>query len=302
MVPSERDIARLAARQWGVVGREQLRQLRLSERAIDGRIARGILFPLFRGVYAYGNPNVTDHALLFAAQLSCGDAAFFSHETAAAILGLRRLYRGAIEVTVPRGGGRSRSDLILHRTRTADRREVTTRNGLRVSTFARLLVDLAPDATPARLEELITFGVRNQLYVPDAVEATLERHAHSPGVALPKAAVARYRPGPDRKSELERSFDAWKLTRPDIPDPERNVHLDIWEIDCLWREQAVALELDGRPYHVAVQDFDKDSRKNNDLLVMGLRPMRVSDFRWEHDHARVVADLEALLEIRPLRG
>ncbi len=65
----------------------------------------------------------------------------------------------------------------------------------------------------------------------------------------------------------------------------------------MWTEQRVTLELDGRPYHVAVEDFDRDRAKDRALTRHGWRPIRVSDFEWEHDRATVLDDLYALLGV-----
>jgi very-short-patch-repair endonuclease len=59
----------------------------------------------------------------------------------------------------------------------------------------------------------------------------------------------------------------------------RNVHIEGWEIDCWWPEQRVALELDGRPYHVAVTDMERDRTKDIKLGLSAIKPMRVTGFR-----------------------
>jgi hypothetical protein len=302
-VPEARDLAaaRLAARQENLLKLAHLQRLGFSEKEIRARVRRGQLYLIHRAVYAWGTPNLTDRGRLLAAQWACGDTAFLSHATAAAVYGHGRINARKIELTVLSSGGRKRTDqnLILHRTRdTLDRREVRTWNGLRVSTFPRLLVEQARTYTPQQLQDLITFGVRKRLFKPHEVEAALERHARRPGISLAKAAVERYRPHPDRKSSLERSFDADMLTRPHIPKYEKNVYLGVWEIDCLWRARGVAVELDARDYHAAVQDFDKDRKKDNELLLMGVKPMRITEFVWEHDRASAIADLEAMLGLR----
>jgi very-short-patch-repair endonuclease len=62
-----------------------------------------------------------------------------------------------------------------------------------------------------------------------------------------------------------------------------------------WVGQRVTLELDGRPYHVALDDFDRDRAKDRALTRHRWRPIRVSDLEWEHDRARVLEDLYAVL-------
>ena len=49
------------------------------------------------------------------------------------------------------------------------------------------------------------------------------------------------------KSRLERRFRDL-LIRHGIELPERNASVGPWTVDCLWREQRVAVELDGRQH------------------------------------------------------
>jgi hypothetical protein len=160
-----------------------------------------------------------------------------------------------------------------------------------------MFVEIAKTETDAELDRLITLAVRKRLLNIDALEAALQRHERRPGIGRLKRVVGRYRPQPDRKSELERAFDTWLLNHPDIPEPLKNVHIDGWEIDCWWPDQKVALELDGRPYHVAVQDMERDRLKDTKLQRIGIRPMRVTDARFEHDPRGVFDDLKALLQL-----
>ena len=290
-------LSRLASRQGGVVSIGQLHALGVSDEQVKVRLRRGQLHRVHRGVYLVGLPQLSARGRLNAALLAAGPDAFLSHRTGAAERGLCPLSPRSVEVTVP---GRSRTStrpgLIIHRTTDEIvRDEVTRRSGLLVATVPRLLIELAARETPLQLEALITMAVRKQVFDPHEVEAAIARHAGRPGIGALKTATARYRPGPDRKSGLERSVARWLSMHPEIPEPEGNVVVGGWEIDFLWRSQGVALELDGRPYHVAVQDFDKDGYKDTQLQLMGFRPMRVSDFRWEHDRARVIRDLRAML-------
>jgi hypothetical protein len=297
----DRAAADLPARQENLLRLNDLmKMVGLSEDEIRTRVRRGQLYPVHRAVFAWGTPPLTDHALMRAALWACCDQAFLSHGTGAALYGQRQLDRDKIEVTVPHTRGRRRDGLILHRTAdTIDRREIRTWSGLRVSTFPRLLVELARTSTPRELDDLLTFAARKRLFTPRELEAELLRHAGRPGMALLKAATARYRPTPNRKSTFEYSFDAALLKRPDIPPYEKNVYLGIWEIDCLWRRQKVAVELDFRDYHAAIQDFDKDRRKDTQVQLMGYKPMRISEFLWNYDREQTMLDLEAMLGLRP---
>src|SRR3954466_9720580 len=84
----------VASRQHGLVTRGQLLELGFSSQAIQHRIERGRLHPLWRGVYGLGRPELTQHGRWMAAVLSCGTEAALSHESAAALWEIRPVRRG----------------------------------------------------------------------------------------------------------------------------------------------------------------------------------------------------------------
>lgn len=280
------------------MSRKQLRALGMSDKQIARDVEAGRLHELHVDVWAVGHPNISPTGHLIAALLSCGPRSFLSHRTAAAVLGLRRINIRAIEVTIVGARAVDRERLTVHRTaKEPDAKELRTRGLLRFSSFARMLVELAPTETDDELDRLVTEGVRRRLYDPDAVERALDRHRRRPGMRRLQQAVARYRPQNDRKSELEHAFDAWLADNPDIPPPLTNVIIDGWEIDCWWPEQRVAVELDGRPYHVAAKDMDKDRLKDVRLQLIDIRVMRVTDFGFAHDRSGVKRHLLGLLQL-----
>jgi very-short-patch-repair endonuclease len=291
--PSER-----ARAQQGVISRRQLHECGITDRQIGRGEGAGVLHELYEGVWALGHRSVSPLGHLIAAVLSCRPDSFLSHRTAAAVHGLRKIDVRAIEVTTVGGNAVRRPGLIVHRTRREPAAgEVRERGVLRFSSVPRMFVEVAKKETDAELDRLITLAARKRLLDPDAMEAVLERHQRRPGIGRLKWALRRYRPQPDRTSDLERAFDAWLRQHPEIPEPLRNVDIDGWEIDCWWPEQKVALELDGRPYHVAVKDMERDRLKDTKLQRIGIRPMRVTDARWEHDRRGVHGDLRALLQL-----
>lgn len=290
----DRQIARIATRQSGVISLEQSLALGLTYEAVRARVRRGQLHPIHRGVYAVGHTSLVPRAYLIAALLACGSDSLLSHRTAAAVYGLREIATRRIEVTVPAGCVRRRSGLVIHRTSVPlDRTEVRVRGNLRVSSVPRMLIELAPSEKPAELDRLITQGVRKRILDIEAVERALAKHRQRPGVGKLARAFEEYRPKPDRKSDLERAFDTL-IAGTDVPEPLRNIFIEGWEIDCYWPDAKFAVELDGRPYHVAVRDMDKDKYKDAKLMLVGTTVMRITDTRFELDPQGVLDDVRKM--------
>jgi very-short-patch-repair endonuclease len=160
-----------------------------------------------------------------------------------------------------------------------------------------MLIELAPHETARELDRLITCGVRKGFLDLDRMRTALVTNARRPGTAKLRKALGAYLPTEDRKSDLERDFDAFLREHPEIPPPaERNVYIDGWEIDCYWPEYKLAVELDGRPYHIAVREMEKDRYKDAKLLIIGIRTFRITGTRFNQDRAGVYDDLMSLLD------
>lgn len=293
-------MARVAAQQSGVISLGQLRRAGLTDGDVRGWVKRRHLLPLHRGVFAVGHPRLTPRAHLIAALLAVGPHAFLSHRTAAAVWGLRDISTRRIELTALGITRRSRGPLVIHRTRgPIDLADVRTRNGLRVSSVPRLLIELAPRESARELDRLITLAVRKRILDIEKMQSALARYGRRPGLSKLKGVLKDYLPRPDRKSGLERAFDELLAKHPEVPPPQRNVHIDGWEIDCYWPEQRLAVELDGRPYHIVAKELERDRLKDAKLLKVGIRVLRITDSRFELDPLGALGDLLAALGLSP---
>lgn len=291
-------IGRIAARQERLITRAQLLALGLSYDQIRGRVKRGLLHPVHHGVFIVGPLTIPPKARLKAALLTLGDGAFLSHRTSLAVHGLRAIDTSRIELTAIADHAPKRPGLTIHRTAAEPHRaEVRSRFGLRHSSLARALVEVAPTETPQELIRLFTQGIRKNILQIPTLEETMARHERRPGVAKLRIVAQRYVDPRDRKSDLERSFDAYCRTDPRIPSYEKNVYMGSYEIDCWFASQRLAVELDGRPYHVALKDFDRDRAKDIWLQRQGHRVMRITDFMWDYARTQAVDDLLALLAL-----
>jgi hypothetical protein len=283
-----------------VTGREMVR-IGFTNTEIGGLLRQGALRRLHRGVYADARAPLSDRALLKAPLLAfAGRNVWLSGQAAAMGWGLEPVSVPNLELTVVASSTpHARSTLRVRSVRAAPHpSELRIRNGLRMSSIARLLIErAAAGAETEQLHALIEAAVRkNLLDVPD-LAATLRRHLGRAGTSLVHATCEEYLPHTDRKSGLERAFDRWLAKHPEIPPPQRNIKLGPWEIDCYWPESALALELDGRPYHTVVEEIERDNRKNTWLQANGKLILRVTDSRFRRDKPGVYRDLKAMLAV-----
>ncbi|HET9103213.1 MAG TPA: type IV toxin-antitoxin system AbiEi family antitoxin domain-containing protein [Solirubrobacteraceae bacterium] len=286
-------------RQAGAITAGQLKGLGLTDRNVARLLTQGTLVRRYRGVYIDGCVAPTQRTELWAAQLAAGPDAFFSHRTTAALLGLRPVNIRALELTVVRSHTPTIAGLRVHRTTyPPTRSELRVTDGLRHSAYTRMLIELSPRETAAELDRLIAEGARRRLLDLDRLDAALTRRRRVPGRAALERALARYRPAPGDVSTLERDFAAWLATLPDIPPPQRNVHLaDRWEVDFYWPAQRLVVETDGSLFHRTPDELERDRLKDTWLQRHAIRAMRVSDFRFAHDRTGIHDDLRALLAL-----
>jgi very-short-patch-repair endonuclease/predicted transcriptional regulator of viral defense system len=294
---TQRELRRIAERQGGTVSYAQLLGTGLSADEILGMALRGHLIRLRHGVYGIGHAPLTTQGWLFAAQLAAGPHAFLSHRTAAAHRGLCR-HPVRVELTVPAGHTpKERPGLRVHRTTIPlDRTHARPHHGLLTATVPRIILDLARTERAGELQRLIREAIRTGQFDLGALRQILAAQPRRLGAGRARAALERYLPGSeDRSSWLETRFQQHVLMDPRLPELRYNQRLLAFEIDVLWPDRRIVLELDGRPYHTAVEDFDRDRAKDRALTREGWRPIRVSDIEWEHDRASVLDDLYALL-------
>lgn len=287
----DREIRRLASRQYGHVTRQQLLKLGLGPRGVTYRIHAGTLIPVHAGVYAVGAVREDAPARAQAAVLACGEEARLSHSAAAALWGFRPWPR-IMEVTIP--GDRRRPGIRTHRSRTLTSADRRTHNGIRTTSPARAVLDIAPGLTDAQLARAVNDARHEaKLRLPQLHELLARCPSH-PGAARLRPFVER--PSGPTRSEFEDAFLAM-VRRFGLPEPMMGARVGPYEVDALFPEQRVIVELDGWEFHDDRGAFVSDRERDTANLAMGYRTVRIT---WDRLTQRPAGEAQRLLAILEL--
>jgi very-short-patch-repair endonuclease len=298
--PPEERIAVLAASQNGLVEWDQLRNAGIAPKSIRHRVATRRLHVVHYKVYAVGHDRLTQDRRFMAAVLAGGFDAKLSHCGAAALWGIKPFSSRVVDVTA-RTWKRKQPGI---RFRAADWKhdEVAVVRGIPVTGPSRTLLDLgqvlADDELERALRAAEQLGLTDVLSVADL----LERYPRRRGSAAVRrlTAMKELYKGVTR-SELEERFRQF-LARHEIRPPEWNVRLDLeqatLEVDCLWREERLVVELDGYGYHAGLDVFERDRLRDRLLQLAGYHPIRIT-WRTLRDDPELPDQLRAMLSPRP---
>lgn len=292
---TDRVTAAIATRQHGVIAYRQLRALGLSASAIDRRVRRGRLHRLHKGVYAVGHVAVSREGHWMAATLACGTGAVLSHRSAAGLWELRPTARLKPEVLVRGRYGRSQPSITVHRTTTLDDADITIHRGIPVTTPARTLVDLAEVVPRRALERALDEAEHGLRLDWRTLTDVLDRHPARTGAARIRAILAEHEIGSTRsRSALEESVLAL-CDRHGLPRPRLNETVSGFEVDCWWPEHRLVVEADSLRHHLTAAAFERDRARDAELVVEGIRVLRLTHRRLSQDEPEVVATLRRLL-------
>jgi len=275
----------LAARQRGLVTTRQARDLGLSRSALTHRLHRGALERVTRGVLRVGGAPVSTGQHLLGAVLACGGRCAVARASAAAIWGLPgfqplpahivRQRDGTVPMTVP---------ATVHTTTILPDSHLAELDGLRVTTPARTLVDLAGHVHPERLERLIDTAWSRRLVDGRLLHRTLhelEERGRAGIVVMRELLEVR---GPDYRppeSNLEARFSR-VLADDGLPPMERQVDVggEAWigRIDFVDRACKVLVEINSDLHHTSLSDRRRDASRRAELEGAGGNLIEITEF------------------------
>lgn len=290
----EEAIAALARRQQGNVTYAQLLSLGLGPSAIYRRCQTGRLYPEHHGVYGVGRRPTTALERASAAVLACGPRAALSHQSAFTLWGLDHRWRFPVHVSIP--SCRKRPGIITHRIRSLARADTVIHLGLRVTSPARTFLDCAPGMSRRRLLRALADARRSGHLKPAALQDILDRNPTHPGHASLAGAISAYQP---TRSEFESAFLRF-CQRHGLPTPQINAQVAGYEVDALFADHRLIVELDGWAYHQDRHSFEGDRERDAATLAAGHATVRLTWERFRATPAREAARLKTIMDgLRP---
>jgi very-short-patch-repair endonuclease len=293
----DRLIERIAGANNRVVSWRDLRAAGVGHRVVEHRVAIGRLHRRHTGVYLLEPPAQASRlTLLTAAVLACGPGALLSQRAAAELWRLLPPWPGDIDVTVVGRNPGVRPGIRRHRLPSLDPRDVGTRHGIRVTAPARTVVDAASYQYGADLEELVAEALAKGFVDQPKLRAAMARCPARRQIARLETILGQDG-GPRRSRSRNERLLLALVRRAELPVPLTNQLLHGHQVDALWPEDKLVVEVDGWPFHRDRVAFENDRARDATLVAHGYRVLRFTADQLEHQPLTVIARLSAALAL-----
>ncbi|MEN0013435.1 MAG: type IV toxin-antitoxin system AbiEi family antitoxin domain-containing protein [Solirubrobacteraceae bacterium] len=284
----------------GAISTAELVTLGFKKDAIAKLVRRGTLIRQHRGAYRTGAMPATTSTRLRCALVATGPDAALARASAAHHLGLIEFEPRKVEVITPRRSvGHTREDVVVHETHELPRRDLIRVDGLLTTCPQRLILDLALDTTSGADRKLprraIRQGAVRDKRLADRLERVVRERAPFRGSQVLRELLDEHSSGATvTRSELEDQF-LELLIRNGLPLPETNAIVEGFEVDGVWWDERVVVELDTYQFHGDVRAFERDRARDAALTVAAYRPIRITKRRIEREEPQIVRQVRILL-------
>jgi very-short-patch-repair endonuclease len=226
---------------------------------------------------------------LIAALLYGGDEAVFSHTTAAWIWSLIDAEPRHIHLTVP-GRRSSLPGVRVHHSRQLDRAEC---RDLPVTPVPRTLLDIAAVLPFRQVRRALAKAEYRKLLQPAEIIAVTGSGRR--GSRALKLALANHLPELAETLSLleERFLELCESAA--LPMPEMNRQTGLMRVDAVWRNEGLAVEVDGGDAHAGLGQMKRDRDRELALRAQGFQVVRYTWDQVTRRPRRVAEDLRRLL-------
>ncbi|HVE99451.1 MAG TPA: DUF559 domain-containing protein [Mycobacteriales bacterium] len=282
-----------------VVSAERLRALGFSRDYARTQLDARRWQRVHHGVYcAYTGP-LSFETRCAAALAACGDAAVVAAATAMVIFGMTGFEDKLINVLIPHGVAAPRLvGVRVTRSATLTARSHLMRRNLPVIRIERAVVGFAL-MRPGRARAALTAAVQRGLTTPTRLRAAIFAMGRVNGRRRLVEITCDIEGG-DR-SALERLF-LRLLRRAGLPAPAQNYPLrldgrQLW-IDVCYPALRIAIEIDGKAYHLLSEDWEDDLDRQNLVVLDGWLVLRFTGRAIRRHPDRVAAQVAEAIRTR----
>ena len=236
-------------------------------------------------MYFVDDRPFTDAARIRAAAWSNGERSAASGLAAAWWIELTRFAPDLVEATVSRTSNHIRRPGIRLRRRDLAQDDVTECRGLRVTTLPLTVVEAAVRRGGG--PQLTDQALQRRIHLP----ALWTVHLRNKGRHGSPAARRLLQAADDgARSEAERRMIGL-LTSAGITGWKANQRIAGYEVDVLFREAGVAIEIDGFAFHSDAETFQRDRNKQNAIALAGYQILRFTWLDLVEYPQRVITDV-----------
>jgi very-short-patch-repair endonuclease len=289
----------LAARQDNVFSRDQAEAAGAGPNLRYRRVVSGMWVPVGAAGYRFAAAPLTWRGRVRASVWDGGPRTLVSHAAAAQLYHFPGFTGQEAHILVPKSLDHVCTIATVHESRRFDMVRSQLMFGMPVVAKSDTIVHVARHLTHARLAWLtdeLLFAKRVELRGLN--EAFGRLGPGCAGLGGLRAVLTDHAPGePVPESELERLFLSVAISR-HLPPFRRQVNVPGREqrparVDFLWPDVKLIVEVDGRRWHARFADFERDHKRDLQMLAMGYRTARITWSMLVHDADDVCADLLA---------
>ena len=269
-------VLRLAAKQFGVIGRDQALASGMTARAIDGRIHSREWERMLPRVFRLASTTKTWEQLAMAAVLWAGDCVV-THRSAARLHGLEGVESQLVEITTNRVLRSPEPRIIIHVAQDLERRDLARVGPFLTTTPTRTLIDCFAVCDEASAEDALEDALRKRKTDVPRLERRLKdlRKPGKKGVAkLEKILKIRGLQAPTA-SEMETRL-LQLLRKANLPAPHRQYVVRhagkvVGRLDFAYADRGLGIEFDSAQFHQAETDRPDELRRLNELTLLSWR-------------------------------
>lgn len=183
--------------------------------------------------------------------------------------------------------------------------DVTSLDGIPVTTAARTLLDVASQAPLDVIEDALDDAIRRDLLSRAGLRRRTDELGRRAGVPAVRRLLAAREPGKRSESVLEarlhRVLTRSGLRAPVVQHPLRGAGRVVGIVDLAYPWARLAIEADGYRWHSGRRRFEHDRIRLNALTLLGWRVIRVTSSELKERADHVVGTIRAALEKRAPR-